>query len=128
MNAAVIAFTLKGQNFQKIEAQLQKLHNELSPNTVLIHGFLPRRVALDKNIPLDVIDALAEYFPIQLNMHDGEKVLRDEMAEVAQRLGAVVYVIGGIKEGVSEEISLYENKGLEIVHLLLNEEAGDTII
>lgn len=128
MNTAVIAFTLKGQDFYLIEKHIKRLSNDLSQRTILIHGFMPRKAVVERGWSVEVVDALQHYFPIQLCMHDGEKVLRDEMAEIAEKLGAAVYVIGDIKEGVKEEVLLYEQKGLEIIPIPLYEETGHPIV
>lgn len=117
MKAIVIAFTLKNQDPMGILATLETI-KELEPDAILIHGFLPRQVVLHKQLPMDVVNALEEHFPIQLNMWK-EVPLRDEMAVVAKRLKAQVYVIGDIREGVRDEVDLYRSQGLNIVHFPL---------
>jgi hypothetical protein len=120
MKAIVIAFTLKGQDFENILPQLRKVSEE-NPSCILIHGFLPRRVLEEKHIPTDVVNALENLFPVQLNMFN-EKPLREEMVDVAKKLEATVYVIGEVKEGVAEEVELYKAAGLPVHVLELNVE------
>ena len=117
METIIVAFTLKGQDFEQIRLKLAVLAGKLPNPTLLIHGFLPKAVLEEKKIPTDVIDALTEYFPLQLNMFANGKPLRAEMAEIASKLNATVYVIGEIKEGVAEEKALYEGKGVKVIHL-----------
>lgn len=122
MQSIIIAFTLKGQNFKQIAAILNLMADDFHPaETILIHGFLPRRILMEKSIPTDVVDTLEKYFPCQLNLfYDGP--LRKEMAEVGKSLQAAVYVIGEPAEGVAEEVALYKAAGLGIVYLSLDPE------
>jgi hypothetical protein len=117
MEAIVVAFTLKGQDQSKIFQRLIDVA-ENNPNKILIHGFLPRKIVEEKNIPTDVVDTLEALFPVQLNMFD-KAPLRAEMVEVAKKLNAKVYIIGEVKEGVKEEADLYNAASLEIIHLPL---------
>ncbi len=117
MKAIVIAFTLKEQSFETILPHLVKISEE-NPNVIAIHGFLPRRELEAKNIPCDVVNALENLFPVILNMYN-EKTLREEMVDVAVKLGATVHVIGEIKEGVAEEVALYQIAGVPIIHTLI---------
>ncbi len=116
MKTIIIAFTLKGQDFGKIERKIEEIAGQPPTPTLLIHGFLPRKVLLEKNIPTIVIDALDKYFPIQLNMYADGKPLRNDMAILAKKLDAVVHVIGEIKEGVLEEVQYYQSFGVSIQH------------
>lgn len=120
IKAIVVAFTLKGQAFENILPKLVKLSEE-NPDAILIHGFLPRKVLEEKQIPTDVVNALENLFPVQLNMYN-EKPLREEMVSVAKKLEATVYVIGEIKEGVAEEVELYRTENIPVVHLEIDVE------
>ncbi len=115
MKAIVTAFTLKNQPFETILPLLRKLAEE-NPEVILIHGFMPRRLLEERKWSLDVVNALENLFPVQLNMHDDAKPLREEMALIAKKLSATVYVIGEVKEGVAEEIKLYEANDLLVIH------------
>jgi hypothetical protein len=117
MKTIGISFTLKGQDQEKIFSALETIAKKHG-NSLLVHGFLPRKIVEEKQFPTDVVDKLEALFPLQLNLWK-EKPLRVEMAEVLSRLGGKVYVIGEVKEGVEEEISLYKAKGLEIVEIFL---------
>lgn len=124
MNAIILAFTLKGQEWNLIKDSIERVAYlaflEDSP-TVLIHGFLPRKVVLEKSFPTDVIDALDEFFPIQLNLYK-DQPLRSEMAVVGKALNAKVYIIGEVKEGVAEEEKFYKENGMEIIYIPLTKE------
>lgn len=124
MKAIIIAFTLKGQDFAKIKEQISLLSMKSGENTLLIHGFMPENEVLKRKFSTDVVDCLAAEFPVQCNMYlpgpDGGP-LRLEMAEIGKKLDATVYVIGDAKEGVHEEVLLYEKAGLTITYIpLLN--------
>jgi len=114
MNSIVLAFTLKGQDFLKIAERLLAIKKMIGENTVVIHGFMPRAEILKRNFSTDVVDVLERTFPIRLNVYNG-KPLRNEMAYLASKLEAKVYVVGEIKEGVLEEVNFYKEQGLEIV-------------
>ena len=75
----------------------------------------------ERSIPTDVVNALENLFPVQLNMYN-EKPLREEMVQVAAKLEATVYVIGDIKEGVAEEVALYEAANLPVIQIALDVE------
>jgi hypothetical protein len=77
----VIAFTLKGQDQQEIFKLLDHV-KELEPDVVLIHGFLPRRIIMEKQFSTDVVDKLDSLFPNQINLFNGQP-LRLCMTEVA---------------------------------------------
>jgi len=111
MRVIVLAFTLKGQSQEKILAKIIEVAKDY-PNHILVHGFMPRYLLVEKGIPTDVVDTLTANFPIRLNMHDGKRVLRTEMAMIAKKLDAQIVVIGNISEGVKEEIDLYISAGL----------------
>lgn len=106
MKAIVLAFTLKGQDKDKIIAAVKGLKEEYG-NCICIHGFMPRQMVLERRFSTDVVDAIEETFPVRLNMHDGKEVLREQMAEVANQLEAEVIVIGLTIFGVKEEVELY---------------------
>lgn len=114
MQAIIIAFTLKGQDFEKIEKVLAEISSKKLHPILAIHGFMPRRVLIEKNFPLNVVNALDKHFPMQLNMYYDGQPLRQEMAVVGRKLDATVHLIGEMKEGVAEEIDLYKREGLAI--------------
>ncbi len=114
MNAIVLAFTLKGQDFRKIAEAMRYINSQLEENTILIHGFMPREDVIKKRFDTEVVDTIESTFPIRLNLYNGGP-LRNEMVEIACKLNAKVYVIGEIKEGVLEEVDLYKDAGLTIV-------------
>lgn len=118
MKAIVIAFTLKGQPFEKILAQLEKIAQE-NPTQILLHSFMPRALVVEKGFPTIVLDAIDKLFPIQLNMFLHGAPLRTEMAEVAAKLEATVYVVGEIKEGVAEDVERYKEMGLPVINYQL---------
>jgi hypothetical protein len=111
----VIAFTLKGQDQQEIFKMLDHV-KELEPDVVLIHGFLPRRIVMEKQFATDVVDKLDSLFPNQINLFNGQP-LRLCMTEVATATRAKVYVLGDIREGVKDEVDLYRMRDLEIINI-----------
>ncbi len=110
MRVIVLAFTLKGQNKEDILKIVRSLKEQYNPSdTLCIHGFMPRKLLIEKNIPTDVIDAIEETFPMIANCHNGEEPHRGLMGVMSGALSAEVLVIGEIKEGVAEEINIYRN-------------------
>ena len=118
MEAIIISFTLKDQDFYKIEKCLKKLKKEIPNDTIVIHGFMPREEVVQRGFKTNLVDLIEKTFPIRLNLYY-KKPLRAQMSELAYLLNAKIYVIGEIKEGVLEEVVLYENKGLEIIKILI---------
>jgi glutaredoxin-related protein len=123
MKSIVIAFTLKGQNFEKIEAELKQLSDRLNTTSgedpvLVIHGFMPRSKVMEKGFSTSVVDALDKLFPHQLNMYScvTNMPLRKQMAHVALMLNATIYVIGDIAEGVAEEVQIYQSAEMNIIH------------
>lgn len=114
MKAIVIAFTLKNQDFSAIEHRiLDIVVKEGNNNVVLIHGFMPRKDVEYWGYNTEVVDILDTMFPFQLCMFNGYPH-REEMAAVAKKMDAKVYVIGNVNEGVQEELDLYDEAGLTI--------------
>jgi hypothetical protein len=106
MKAIVLAFTLKDQDFEKIKFQISKIKERVGKDVILIHGFMPAEVARQKGFPTHVSNCLNKHFPVQLNMYN-KGTLRTQMAVIASKLDADVYVIGNVTGGVSEEVNLY---------------------
>ena len=119
MKAIVLAFTLKGQDLEKVLSTLAAVKAD-HPDAICIHGFLPRKEVEARKIPTGVVDALDQHFPIQFNMFADGKPLRKEMRTVAVRLDAQVCVIGEVKEGVAEEVGLYKAAELPIKYYTLD--------
>lgn len=106
MRSIAVSFTLKDQDENEILEHLASLATYVGTGTILIHGFLPRRIVLEKEYSTAVVDALDKHFPIQLNLWK-DAPLRDDMAQAVFDLSADVFVIGEVKEGVAEEVALY---------------------
>jgi hypothetical protein len=117
MNAIILAFTLKGQDQDKIIKRIESL-GEVYAENICIHGFMPLATVIEKQFDPAIVYAIKKAFPVQLNMYD-DVPLRTEMADVGKKLGAKVVVVGDIKEGVKEEVDLYKTHNLEIVHFPL---------
>jgi hypothetical protein len=120
MKSIVLAFTLKGQDFHKISDALQIVKEQIGTDTIVIHGFMPKAEVEKRGFSTEVVDLLETTFPVRLNMYNNGKPLRTEMAEVATKLQAKVYIVGEIKEGVAEEVNYYKEHSLEIVEVPLN--------
>lgn len=106
----VIAFTLKGQPFEKISPEIDKIKEKVG-DAILMHGFLPRHKVEAMNFPTTVIDKFDELFPVQLNFWEGIP-LRKLMAKTAKAVEAEIFIIGDIIEGVQEEADLYAQEGI----------------
>ena len=118
-----VAFTLKGQSFDTILPLLEKIKEALAANNekaALVHGFLPKHVVIEKGFSTDVVNSLEEKFPVQVNFCPAGKVDRAGMAEFMKEMGGTVYVIGEEKEGVAEEVRLYEENGIKIKKIPLD--------
>lgn len=114
MKTIAISFTLKDQDENEILELVKLVAKQAyreNENVILIHGFLPTHIVLEKGFSTKVVDLLHTLFPIQLNLWN-EKPLRAEMAQTANNLFADVYFIGQIKEGVLDEFQLYRNYSL----------------
>lgn len=113
MEAIVLAFTLKGQDSNEIVKQIDKI-GTTHRQYIVIHGFMPRKEVEKQGWSTAIVDALERNFPVPLNMYADGKPLREEMAEIAGKLRAVVLVIGEEKEGVAEEVALYKALSLTV--------------
>lgn len=123
MKIIAVAFTLKGQTFNQILPVLTELAGLVggkSGNTILAHGFMSRGAVIEKGFGTEVVDALAELFPYQMNFWANDVVNRKAMAQALKDADAEVYTIGEIKEGVKEEVDLYREKGIFVSELPLN--------
>ena len=123
MKLIAIAFTLKGQSFDDIKSSLTELSGQLgskSGNVVLVHGFMPRQAVIDKGFGTEVVDTLAELFPLQLNCYSDGAPQRKQMADVLKSFKGDIYTIGEVKEGVAEEVDLYKANNIRILTLPLN--------
>lgn len=118
MNAIIIAFTLKGQDFEKIRLAIADLRLKLGADNILIHGHMPRIQVIRKGYDTKLCDLLDGAFPVQLIMFN-EGTLREEMVKVGKKLEAKVYVLGEVKEGVATEVELYKAAGLTIAYIPL---------
>jgi len=105
-----LSFTLKGQDQDAIIKEIKALAL-VYPNTILVHGFMPRKLVIEKGFSTAIVDALEENFPIQLNLYDNGP-LRKEMASLISQMNGFVVIIGEIKEGVEEEKLFYKNAGI----------------
>lgn len=113
---------MKDQPFEQIKPSLEYLSKALGAQVglvCLVHGFMPREVVVEKNFSTEVVDTLKSLFPIQLNCYnDGPQ--RDIMASVIKQTDGVVYTIGEVKEGVLDEVRLYEESNIFVARLPLN--------
>lgn len=124
MKVVVLAFTLKGQDFAQIADTARKLKSDLG-DAVLIHGFMPRDEVESRGFSTEVVDLLKELFPVQLNMYSNGSPMRSEMAFLAKKMGAKVYVLGSIIEGVEQEVEMYQNARLDINHVPIPQSESD---
>lgn len=118
-----ISFTLKGQPFEKIKPILEiirdkiRLTNEIP---ILVHGFMPRSVVLEKGFSTDVVDGLAEIFPLQLNCYVNGKPSRETMAGILDEFSGEAFIVGEIVDGVMEERDFYQMEDIPITFYDLN--------
>jgi hypothetical protein len=120
MQTIAIAFTLKGQNFSDIRKCLELLSAQVGREAILVHGFMSRQAVIDKGFSTEVVDALAELFPYQLNCFVDGHPKRQEMANILKAQRGTVYTIGEVKEGVLEEVDLYKSAGVNVCALPIN--------
>lgn len=118
MDAIILAFTLKGQDQEKILSKLESVAVAYADN-ICIHGFMPLNVVLERQYDPTIAQMIKHHFPVTLNMYD-DVPLRHEMAITGEKLKARVVVIGKIEEGVKEEVDLYKTHNLEIIHFPLD--------
>jgi hypothetical protein len=126
MKFIAIAFTMKDQPFEQIAPVLEYLSKATGAQVgmvCLVHGFMPRETVLEKGFSTDVVDKLKELFPLQMNCYnDGPQ--RDLMASIIKQTKGDVYTIGEVKEGVLEELKLYEQEGLFVANIPLGWTGG----
>ena len=115
--AIVLAFTLKGQDQNKIIEKIKEASVKYADH-LCIHGFMTRKEVVEKKLPTDILDAIETYFPKRANFYV-KGPLRQEMCEWAKLVNAIVVIIGEVKEGVQEEYNLYMAAGLNIVNIPL---------
>lgn len=123
MKFIAISFTIKGQKMSDIKPVLEQLSERYaakSGKTVLIHGFMPRHVVVEKGFPTELVDTLDELFPVQVGCYHNGKPNRDAMVAIVNDSEAEVYAIGSIIEGVEEEVKLYSAAGIHVSELPLN--------
>lgn len=123
MKYIAISFTLKDQPFDSIKFVLEELSRQTggkSGHTVLVHGFMTRQAVIEKGFSTEVVDALSELFPYQLNCFVNGVPDRKRMAVIIKESRGTVYTIGEVKEGVKEEVDLYEANGINVSGLPLN--------
>lgn len=118
-----ISFTLKGQDFQQINVALLKIKEEIAgrnEKAILVNGFMPKHVVLEKGFSTEVTNTLAELFPLQINCYTDNQPQRKEMASILSEFGGCVYVIGEVVEGVKIEIDEYKAQNVDVYLMDLN--------
>jgi len=123
MKVIAISATLRDQDVDALKNIISAL-SEQNPHAILIHGYMPLDLVKARGWDTSFREFLDDEFPLQLNMFHPEKgVLRDEMAYIAARLNAHVYILGDMVYGVKEEFDAYDiwqRKGaLNITHLAI---------
>lgn len=110
-----VSFTLKGQDFAKIAPILEKISKDIAgtgKTAILVNGFMPKHVVLEKGFDTVVVNTLEELFPIQINCYHKGRPDREEMSDILKETGGNAYLIGDLKEGVKEEWEIYTEKGV----------------
>lgn len=113
MKTIVIAFTLKNQDEHLIAGGIKKIYEKVGA-CIVLSGHLPTVLVNRKKFDNFISNQLDLYFPMRLCLNDGVQVFRKELAAMAMKLDAEVYVIGEIRDGVKEEIDLYTEAGLPV--------------
>lgn len=122
MKYVAVSFTLKGQAFADIYKVLEMISNQVggkSGDTILVHGFMPRDIVLDKGFTTNVLDGLWELFPVQINCYSNGPE-RQRMAHILKETKGSVFTVGSVIEGVAEEVALYEGAGITVSKLGLD--------
>lgn len=112
-----ISFTLKGQSFSAIKTRLQLIQQDVvnaGKVPILVHGFMPRHVVIEKGFSTEVSEALDELFPLQVNCFTQGVPMRGEMPKLLNAYDGDLYVIGEIKEGVADEVAEYKKVDIDI--------------
>lgn len=111
----VIAFTLKGQEFEHIAPVIEMIAR-INPAATLIHGFMSRADVEKKGFKDDINDKFEELFGNrQISFYeDNAGVNREAMKNFAYENKAEVYVIGNVKDGVKEELIAYIKANLSV--------------
>lgn len=78
-----------------------------------------RAAVVEKGFSTDVVDTLDALFPLQINCYRNAPQ-RGVMAALLAQTRGVVYTIGEVKQGVAEEVELYQDSGVNICRLPLN--------
>jgi hypothetical protein len=110
MELVAVSFTLKNQSLEDIRTALEGISLELGEDVTLVHGFLTREEVVEKGFGTEVVDLLDKLFPNQINF-SGK---RQDMVDYVTAMGAEVYVIGSIIDGVKEEYELYQDAGVTV--------------
>ena len=112
-----ISFSLKGQDIADIRVSLEKISQQLggtTGDTILVHGFMPRHVVVEKGFSTDLVDALSELFPYQINCYADGKPNRELMAKILKEQGGEAWIVGDVIDGVKEEEAIYMENLLNI--------------
>lgn len=119
-----ISFTLKNQSFDKIIPSLESISDSFpggkDGTPVLVHGFMPRSVVIEKGFGTEVVDALDRLFPNQMNCYTNQPD-RQRMVDVIQATAGRVFVIGACVDGVQEEVEMYTAAGVPVFFLDLDD-------
>lgn len=127
-NYIVVAFTLKGQDFeQQILPALKQVAAD-NPDCILIHGFMTRTALEEKGFGTEVVDALDELFPDQKLFFSNGAVDRDGMKNFAYENRATAYIIGRVKDGVKDELVAYVKAGINIKTLDVGEQPEKEVV
>lgn len=112
-----ISFTLKGQPLPLIAQALLRIAEQIKESgnaVVLVHGFMPREVVVEKGFSTDLVDTLASLFPDQINCYEDDKPNREKMADILHGYNGEAYIIGTRIDGVATEAALYRMKGITL--------------
>lgn len=114
-----LSFTLKGQELEAIKTTIAKLSAELHERhecVILVHGFMPKDVVIEKGFSLEVVHCLKEHFPHQIEFYkEGDlEGMRKRMAAFLKQNKGCAYVIGDATGGVADEIDHYLAAGVQV--------------
>lgn len=112
-----ISFSLKGQDIADIRESLEKISQQLggtTGDTILVHGFMPKHVVVEKGFSTDWADMFNELFPIQINCYANGATDRKLMAKILKEQGGEAWIVGDVIDGVREEEAIYMENLLNI--------------
>jgi len=132
-NDVSIHFTIKNQTVKEVEKKLEDWYKteekiillngnvDNQPRPVLHHCFLPKKILIEKNIPLTVWDFLENVSDHIICWYgatmDGNSLAWDRrlMLENIKKTNGIAIFVGNIVEGVKEDYDMAMELGIDCI-------------